>query len=201
MERSNWWGGIIVGLLLVGGVSWWFGTQINKPFYPIINSPRPIKGPAQAGLLLEEFSDFQCPACKAANSVVIEVEQTFGDRLQLSYRHFPLISIHPQAFRAALAAECANDQGKFWEYHDKLFEKQPAFSSSDLIGYAGDLGLDKTKFAACLNSEAKTDVVRADMREGDKRQINATPTFFLNGQKISDWTKLKEIIQGKLLGS
>ncbi|MDZ4229757.1 MAG: thioredoxin domain-containing protein, partial [Candidatus Veblenbacteria bacterium] len=104
---------------------------------------------------------------------------------------------------AALAAECANDQGKFWEYHDQLFDKQPNFSRDELVVYATELGLTiegESGFAACLDSRAETDVVRADMREGDQRKVSGTPTFFLNGEAVQDWSQLKAIIQAKLIG-
>jgi protein-disulfide isomerase len=149
---------------------------------------------------LEEFSDFQCPACQAAQPVVKEVVDTLGDRIKLQFKHYPLVTIHTQAFRAALAAECANDQGKFWEYHDILFDKQPNFSRDDLLAYAEQLELKTDSFAACLDARAKTAVVRADVAEGDKRGVNSTPTFFLNGEKVQDWTKLKELVQSKLVG-
>ncbi|MFZ5390794.1 MAG: DsbA family protein [Patescibacteria group bacterium] len=177
---------------------WLFKPTIAE--YPDINSPRPVLGNKEAELVLEEFSDFQCPACKSAQPLLKDLVSTFGDRLSLSYKHYPLISIHTQAFRAALAAECANDQNQFWAYHDKLFDNQPNFSETELINYAGDLNLDKEKFSACLQSKAKTSQVRQDIKAGDDLKVNATPTFFLNGEMVADWTKLKEIIQGKLLG-
>ncbi|MBI5466569.1 MAG: thioredoxin domain-containing protein [Candidatus Kerfeldbacteria bacterium] len=191
---------IVGGVIIVVAVAVivWFNK--SKPFYPDINSPRPVKGSSEADITLQEFSDFQCPACLAAQPVVQDVIKTFSDRLKLEYKHYPLVTIHTQAFRAALAAECANDQGKFWEYHDLLFANQPSFSTDELLGYASQLDLKADSFAACLDSRAKTSVVRADVAEGGKRGVNATPTFFLNGEKVQDWTKLKELIQSKLVG-
>jgi len=165
-------------------------------------APRPTLGSAESRIVVEEFSDFQCPACKSAQSVVDDINSTFGDKIYFKYRHYPLVTIHTQAFRAALAAECANDQGKFWEFHDILFDKQPNFSRADLITYARqiDLIIDGVNgFAACLDSRAKTDIVRADMREGDQRGVKGTPTFFVNGEALQDWSKLKETIQAKLI--
>ncbi len=190
--------GIILIILAGSGIYIW-RTQ-NTPYYPVINSPRPYLGSAQAKVVIEEFSDFQCPACKAAQPLLKDIIDTFGERLKLSYKHYPLVSIHTNAFRAALAAECANDQDKFWAYHDKLFSEQPALSRSDLLSYAAGLGLDNGKFTACLDSKAKTEVVRQDINEGDKKGINSTPSFLLNGQPVPDWTKLKELIQAKLIG-
>lgn len=199
MNKSKYLGLVIVLVILAGSGIYIWRTQ-NTPYYPVINSPRPYLGSAQAKVVIEEFSDFQCPACKAAQPLLEDIINTFGERIKFVYRHYPLVSIHTNAFRAALAAECANDQGKFWLYHDKLFAEQPVLSRSDLLSYANGLGLDNSKFTACLDSKAKAEVVRQDINEGDKRGVNSTPSFFLNGEKVADWTKLKELIQAKLIG-
>ncbi|MFA4936947.1 MAG: DsbA family protein [Patescibacteria group bacterium] len=187
-------------MIITAVVLLWIWQSTDKPDYPEISSPRPFLGTQDASIVVEEFSDFQCPSCKLADSLIKEIMNTFGDRVVFYYKHFPLSSIHPFAVRAALAVECSNDQGKFWEYHNKLFENQPRFSENDLINYASELNLNKENFSACLQSRAKQEVVKNDLREGNSRKLNATPTFFVNGEQIEDWTKLKDIIQGKLLG-
>jgi protein-disulfide isomerase len=189
--------GVVAAFALVG---WWVFSASNVPDYPKVDSPRPTLGSASARVKVEEFSDFECPACKAAEPTVAEVLKTFGDQIYFSYHHFPLVTVHLQAYTAALAAECANDQGKFWQYHDSLFEHQPQLSKSQLKQYAADLKLNTESFNACLDSRAKQTQVRADMAEADKRGVNSTPTFFVNGTKVQDWTKLKEIIQSALVG-
>jgi protein-disulfide isomerase len=200
------WSGAVVLLVVVVVVAVaWLGSP--KPFYPDITSPRPMQGSAQAKIVIEEFSDFQCPYCGKIQPVLKDIITTFGDRIAFYFKHYPLVAGHPYAFRAALAAECANDQGKFWEYHDMLFANQnvngsPKFNPDDLIGYARSLGLKEADFTACLNSRAKEKIVRADMADGDKRGIQGTPTFFINGQKFEfkkDYSELKDYIQGKLL--
>ncbi len=199
MNKSKYlWLAIVLVILAGVGIYVW-RTQ-NTSYYPVINSPRPYLGSAQAKVVIEEFSDFQCPACKAAQPLLKDIINTFGERIKFVYKHYPLVSIHTNAFRAALAAECANDQGNFWLYHDKLFSEQPALSRGNLLNYATDLKLDAGKFTACLDSKAKTEVVRQDINEGDKKGINSTPSFLLNGQPVPDWTKLKELIQAKLIG-
>jgi len=202
LSKQIWWwgGGLVVIVALVGIL---MAASSKPPYRGGDETARPTQGPTDATLVLEEFSDFQCPACKSAQSTLKDVLATFGDRLNFRYYHFPLVTIHTQAFRAALAAECANDQGKFWEYHDLLFDNQPNFSRDDLVAYARQLDLNidgESGFAACLDARAKTDIVRADMREGDNRNIGGTPTFFLNGEMVEDWSKLKELIQAKLIG-
>ncbi|MFH1112184.1 MAG: thioredoxin domain-containing protein [Patescibacteria group bacterium] len=190
----------VLVLIVTAIVLLWFWQSTDKPVYPDINSPRPWLGNKDATIVVEEFSDFQCPSCKSAEALVKDIVAAFGDRIVFFYKHFPLSSIHPFAFRAALAAECANDQGKYWEYHNLLFQNQPNFSENELINYAADLNLDAQNFSACLKSRAKEDVVKNDLREGDKRNLNATPTFFVNGDQVENWTQLKSIIQARLIG-
>jgi len=165
----------------------------------------PILGEEDAPVTMVEFSDFQCPYCARF------FEQTFPQlkenyiktgKVKLAFRHLPL-SFHQYAQKTAEASECANEQGKFWEYHDLLFDNQPNFSRDDLVAYARQLELNidgENGFAACLDARAKTDVVRADMRAGDERGVQGTPTFFLNGEPVADWSNLKDIIQAKLIG-
>lgn len=197
------WGWLIGAGVVVALLGFLFSRGPKVEYTGSQESPRPSQGQAESSLVLEEFSDFQCPACKSAQPTIEDVLNTFGDRIYFKYRHYPLVTIHTQAFRAALAAECANDQGKFWEYHDLLFTNQPNFSADDLVAYAKQLELKiegEDGFSACLDSRAKTDVVRADMREGDQRGVSGTPTFFLNGELIQDWSQLKNTIQAKLIG-
>lgn len=203
MRRSTGVTWAVVGVVAVAMAGWAWWSYQHRPIYDNITAARPTLGKSDAPLKLEEFSDFQCPACKKADPTVKDVLQTFGDRLYFSYHHYPLLTAHPLALRAALASECANDQGQFWPYHDQLFATQPNFSRDELVQYARDLGLtiDGTSgFAACLDSRAKNDIVRADMREGDQRSVQATPTFFLNGQAVPDWSQLKTLLQAKLMG-
>lgn len=166
----------------------------TRPVYSNINSPRPISGNANAPIVLEEFSDFQCPACRAVQPMVESILQTYGKNIAFYYRHFPLINIHPNAFPAALAVECANDQGKFWEYHDELFSTPEDLNQSTLLKIADKLQLDKKSFSACLKSRAKTNVVNADMQEGERRKVDSTPSFFINGQLVDDLRKLPDLI-------
>ncbi len=195
---------VVAGIVILAVVQ-----SSGKAEYPEINSPRPFLGQPDAKVVVEEFSDFQCPYCGAIEPILKEILNTFGSRIILYYKHFPLVSIHPYAFRAALASECANDQGKFWEYHDLLFANQnvngsPRFNRSNLIDYAQELSLDKDKFIACLDSRAKEKIVRGDMKEASSRNLNSTPSFFVNGEKVEfkeSFLELKEVIQKKLLAS
>lgn len=141
-----------------------------------------VLGDRDAKVVVVEFSDFQCPACGVAVSIVKEVAEEYGDKILLVFRHFPIISTHPYALKAAEAAEAAAEQGKFWEYHDKLFENQENLKDGDLKQYAEELGLDMKKFEDALKTGKFKDKVRGDLDAGEKFGVNATPTFFINGE-------------------
>ncbi len=137
-------------------------------------------------ILLEEFSDFECPACGAYYPVVEKIRSEFTvEELDFKYRHFPLVSIHEYAMNSALASEAAREQGKFEEYYDILFENQEALTDEDLLRYASDLGLDMTKFETDLQSDVIKARVDADIAEAEKRNYTSTPTFVLNGKRVT----------------
>mgnify|MGYP003393039293 CR=1 FL=1 len=170
------------------------------PKYDDPHTPRASKGSPSAQIKVEEFGDFQCPACGQAYPVVKRLQAKYDQRVNWQFINFPLTSVHPYAFNAALAAACANDQDKFWEYHDTLYENQDHLSRGDLEKYAGTVGLDVEKFKACLGSRAKASFVQADIAEADKRGVDSTPTFFVNGVAIPDWSKLESEID-RLMGT
>jgi protein-disulfide isomerase len=164
-----------------------FSTAGNQPPSDISNEDLVQKdsnvlGSRDAKVVIVEFSDFQCPACGAAVPIVKEVVEEYGDKILVVYRHFPIISAHPYALKAAEAAEAAAEQGKFWEYHDKLFENQENLKDGDLKQYAEELGLDMKKFEDALKTGKFKDKVRGDLDTGEKFGVNATPTFFINGE-------------------
>jgi protein-disulfide isomerase len=149
-----------------------------------------VKGNRAAPVMLVEYSDFQCPACGAYYPVVKRVHEEYGDSIAIVYRNFPLTSIHKNALRGAYAAESAGEQGKFWEMHDMLFEKQTEWSESAdpqkfLNEYAVALGLDSERFKKDMDSQKIKDKVFADAASAEKFEVNGTPTFFLNGKKLA----------------
>ena len=144
----------------------------------------PSKGPAGAPVTIVEFSDFECPYCGRAESVVSQVLATYGDKVRLVFRDYPLPA-HPSAPKAAEAAHCAGDQGKFWEMHGKLFANQRNLAPSDLKGHAKALGLDVARFEKCLDSGEKAKVVEANRKAGDEAGVSGTPAFFVNGLLIA----------------
>lgn len=176
---------LVVVLLAVSACS----VQYNDP-----KPPRAFRGGAESAVVVREFGDFQCPACGTAYYQLKDLPAKYGDTVRWEFHHFPLTSIHPYAYNASLAAECANDQGKFWEYHDTLFEHQDKLTRSDLSNYAADVGLDKTLYDACFKSRAKADTVRSDMDDGNALGINSTPTFYINDQIVPNWAQLENVL-------
>ena len=146
---------------------------------------RPYRGPADASIVLVEFTDYQCPFCgRFFRETYPSLLQEYGDRIRFVVRNYPLGDRHPHAPKAAEAAECAFDQGKFWEYHDLLLRRQNALDVASLKRYAEEVDLDARRFSTCLDSGEKADVVAEDLRDGAAYGVTGTPTFFLNGRKI-----------------
>jgi protein-disulfide isomerase len=145
----------------------------------------PVRGAAQAPVTIVEFSDFQCPFCKQAHPTLAQVLERYPGKVRLFYRDFPLDGLHPQARRAAEAARCAHDQGKFWEFHDLLFTNSPQAGDSDLRRYATQTGLDVTQFEGCLASGVHKGAVQRDIDEGTRLGVTGTPAFFVNGRPLS----------------
>ncbi len=144
---------------------------------------RPALGTASPRLTIVEFADFQCPYSKEAASTVRSLMATYGDRVRLIYRHFPISEIHPDAEQAAQAAECANEQGKFWLYHDKLYGAA-TLSYAALVTAAEEVGLDTKQFGDCLGSGKYKNVVESDAALAKQIGLRGTPTFIFDGQVI-----------------
>ena len=158
--------------------------MLEPPRQTIAEADSPAMGPKGAPIEMIEFSDFQCPFCFRVQPTLEKVLSTYGDKVRFVYRNYPLPS-HPNARPAAEAAQCANEQGKFWPYHDRLFGDPRKLSDADLKQAAVDLGLDAAKFNACVDSHKYKARVDADMQAGDAAGVNGTPAFFINGRQIS----------------
>jgi protein-disulfide isomerase len=144
----------------------------------------PSRGPEDAPVTIVEFSEFQCPFCRRVLPTVREIEERYRGRVRLVFRHYPLAR-HANAPKAAEAAECAHDQGRFWEMHDRLFENAERLAVSDLKKHARAIGLDGTAFDACVDSGRHEPRWRRDLADAESYGSSGTPMFFINGRLVS----------------
>jgi protein-disulfide isomerase len=198
MNKNFFWiSGVVVLIILLG---WWgkSAPTLNPPLeLNVINPVDHVKGNASSSVVIMEYSDFQCPACRAYYPVLREVMTEFGDRVGLVYRYFPLTSIHMNAEMSARAAEAASKQGKFWEMHDLLFEKQSEWaergdSAQIFESYAKLIGISVDQFKTDLASTQVKQLVRAEKAYAQKIGLQGTPTFFINGKKIENPRSVQE---------
>ena len=157
-------------------------VSLQAPDLPRIDveAKGPSRGPTNAPVTIVEFSDFQCPYCGREYPVIERLMKEYDGKVRLVFRHYPL-DFHPFAQKAAEAGACAQDQGKFWELHDKMFTNQGKLAVADLKGYAKLLGMDAPKFDKCLDSGEKKALVDDDLKAGSAAGVNGTPAFFING--------------------
>ncbi len=173
---------------------------VRLPAPPIVrvavsSDGAPVRGTAQAPVTLVEFSDFHCPFCNRVQAILKQVLERYPDKVKLVYRDFPLDRIHPQARRAAEAARCAHDQGKFWEYHDLLYANTPRGAAEDLRQYAKQVGLDVAKFEQCVASGVHKAAVQRDIDEGGRLGVTGTPAFFINGRPLEGAQPLEAFVR------
>jgi protein-disulfide isomerase len=146
---------------------------------------RPLLGSKNAPVTIIEFTDYECAFCRRYNQTTFPVLlEQYGDRLSYTVRHFPISYQHRRAHKAAQAAECAGDQGKFFEFHDVLFKQTPALEENSLIRYAAMMRLNTDVFRDCLQSGVKSDIVDDDMQAGIARGLPGTPAFLINGRVL-----------------
>jgi protein-disulfide isomerase len=164
---------------------------LKEPDAPVMNvslASGASRGDVNAAVTIVEFTDFQCSACGGMYPIVEYVLKSYGNRVHFVVRNFPLTSVHPNAFNAAQAAEAAKAQGKYWEYIDLLFKNQTTLEVESLKKYATQVGLDRKRFDAELDSGKYEPIVRKDLEEGDGYGIDSTPTFFINGVILTDYS-------------
>ena len=196
MNLRSFLAGILLVLLLVGTV---FFIKRNRPTPPPPAQPGPVavasrtllkvQGPASAPVKLVEYSDFECPSCRAVQADIQGLFKNYPGQVQLTYKHFPLTS-HQWSIYAHQAAECMNRQEKFWPYQDKLYAKQTDWAPSNvppveiLARYARELGADMDRFGKCMADPEVTRAIYAEKEEGNQRQVTATPTFCLGDERF-----------------
>ena len=185
-----------VGLIVVLLLGYYFYAMSSSPVegtteLVTVTQSDHVRGAKDGKVTLVQFADFQCPACGAYEPIIRQVLADNKDTLKVVYRHFPLVQMHRNALLASKAAEAAAVQGKFWEMHDILFDKQDewgnAMNARDFVlTYATTLGLDTKKFSADLDNKAIEEKILAELKEGVRLGVQGTPTFFLNGKKLEN---------------
>jgi protein-disulfide isomerase len=177
-------------------------AQITRYDVPVDDDP--VLGPEDAAITIIEFSDYECPYCRSWQADVLpRLLETYPDKVRIVYRDFPLSSIHPNAAPAAAAANCANEQDAYWEYHDRLFSMELGLGNQAYQQYASDLGLDAVSFAECLESGRYVEEVQADFDYAAELGVRSTPTFFINGIAVvgaQPFELFQEVIEKELAG-
>jgi protein-disulfide isomerase len=151
---------------------------------PVADNGRPSRGLKTAPVTIIEFSDYACPFCGRAEETVKQVRQAYGDLVRVVFRNYPL-PFHENAQKAAEAAGCSEEQGKFWEMHEKLFSNSESLSVENIKTYAKELGLEIARFEQCLNSGKRAVEVAKDFQDGKSAGVSGTPAFFINGRFLS----------------
>ncbi len=183
-------GSFVLGFAVLGSIL--YGTWKRTPSPRRIAEWAPVAagenraGRADAPITIVEFSDFQCPFCRVESGTLAEVVEDYGGEVAVVFRHFPILSVHPFAERAAIAAECAGRQGRFFPYHTALFAEQDAIGTAPWTRFATQAGVPDTAiFAACVSSQAPIAGVRADVALGERLAVKGTPTLYINGYELT----------------
>lgn len=158
-------------------------VMLEAPREQVASAGHPWTGGKDAPVTVVEFSDFQCPFCRAAEPTLKQIRAKYGDRIKFVYMDFPL-GMHPHALDAAVAGRCAAQQDKFWQFHDAMFADQGKLDPASLKQTAAKLGLDAKKFDACFDEKKVVAGIRADQAEGERLGVTGTPTFFINGRQM-----------------
>ena len=160
-------------------------TALEAPRYEVkVTDDDPSYGSSGAKVTIVEFSDYQCPYCLQAVPILKRIQKTYGDRVRVVWKDYPLTQIHPLALKAAQAAHCAGEQKKYWEFHDRLFDNQSALDTDDLRKHAQAAALDMPRFNSCFDSSKYADRVREGMEMGNRLGVSSTPTLFINGRVL-----------------
>lgn len=209
---NKWWGILIIGFLVLFGIlSSAFAFQVHYFYKKIKSGETPINqftktnlpkgksnaafaftsanddpflGSPEAKLVIMLFSDFECPNSKISAPILRELAELYKDKVKFIFRDFPLSEIHQNAFLAAEAGACANEQGKFWAMHDKMFQNQEKLTLNDLKFYAIQIGLDEKKFNDCLDSRKYQMEVTKDLIDGAAAGVRGTPTWIIENEKV-----------------
>jgi protein-disulfide isomerase len=200
---------ILLAVGVAGGAAVYFSrgsdeaTESKAPLHADIKGGGHFRGPLEGGeaqLTLVEFGDYQCPSCGAYHPFVKEILNRYPKQLRLEFHHYPLISLHPNAMAAAMAAEAAGEQGHYWEMHDALFEFQAQWSSSPnaeavFLALANRIGLNANAFMQSMRSPALQQRVLKDVERAQDAKVEAVPTFFINGEQQHIKLSMEDFVQ------
>jgi protein-disulfide isomerase len=178
-------------------------TDSKAPLHADIKGGGQIRGPLEGGeaqVTLVEFGDYQCPSCGAYHPFVKEILNRYPKQLRLEFHHYPLISLHPNAMAAAMAAEAAGEQGRYWEMHDALFEYQGQWSNTPnaeavFLALASRIGLDSNAFMRAMRSPELQQRILKDVERAQVAKVEAVPTFFINGEQQHIKLSMDEFVQ------
>jgi protein-disulfide isomerase len=198
---------IVLAVAVAAGAAVYLSRQPDQPSetaaapaHADIRGGGHFRGPENAALTLVEFGDYQCPSCGAFHPLVKEILNRYPQQVRFEFHHFPLISIHPNTMLASMTAEAAGEQGHYWEMHDALFEHQREWADSPnaepiFIALASRFGLDTNRFMQALRSPQVQDRILKDVTRGQDAKVEATPTFFINGERISVKLSMEDFVQ------
>ena len=199
---------ILIGAVALAAILFFFTNpsgveKIDKEVVelPPLEDSVKVKGNDSAPVTVVEYGDFQCGACaNFYTNVLPTIEKNYiqKGKVKMEYKHFPLENIHKQALSAAMASECAREQGAFWQYHDILFENQALLKESSYKLWAERTGLDSAKFNQCYDSEKYKAVVKAESGEGSRKGVRSTPSFTVNGKLVQNQRLLQKEIEQAL---
>lgn len=171
--------------------------------FTVLIDNEPIKGPIDAPVIIAEFGDLQCPFCKNFAEVTLpQIISTYGSYVGFVFKDFPLTAIHPLAEKAAIAANCAFSQSKFWEMHDLIYTNQDTLTEANFAAFAAQIGLDQATFDTCYQNQTPLSEIQGDVSEGQTLNVTGTPTFFINGLMVNGalpFDNFKTIINSELL--
>lgn len=184
------WSVLVIAVIFIIFIIAWFAAKSEpRELSWDLDAQNPYQGDKESSIVIREFSDFQCPACKSAAFNIKQFLNDYKDKVKFIYYDFPLISIHDNARRAAEAARCAEAQGNFWGFHDMLFERQKGWEGLKdpdevFASYAKELELDDAALRICLDEERYKDIVQDNLDKAYELGLNSTPTIFINDEKM-----------------
>jgi protein-disulfide isomerase len=165
------------------------------PALKVDYDPARVRGAADAPITIVEFSDFQCPYCEQAYFMMKALLEKYSGKIKMAYRDLPLEEVKNDFHGAAVASRCAGEQGKFWEYHDLLFENQEEYGAGAFESFAASLQLDTDKFSACLKSDKYMPLVKKDLEEAVRLGATGTPAFYINGIFVNGARPMEEFVE------